>query len=378
MTLLANERLLVTNRSELVEDTVEVVHEALIRNWGRLRGWMDDNREGIKQKLKIEFAAKEWVENKNFKHYLLQGKRLKEVVRWKKENIIFLPLSLIAIDFIRASIKQNRRNIVHRYIFILIFVCSLSISVFTIYIYFMFLFGIDSVIKSDEYQSSMNMGVTKIKLGTRDEIEIHIKKGKSLENFDLIGKNLNGINFSGVNLKYANLSNTNLTGANLASANLKFANLSNTNLAGANLARANLSGVNLTNANLTSTNLIGANLTNASLDNTNLTKSNLNGADLKESSLKNVKLNFATINNANLSSTFVEGANLHKTSLIGTNFSNAFILRANFYSAKLKNININNAYLIDVKYLNLGQIKSSQNWKKAKYDKDIRIQLGLP
>jgi uncharacterized protein YjbI with pentapeptide repeats len=33
----------VTNRNELVEDTVEVVHEALIRNWGRLQGWIKAN-----------------------------------------------------------------------------------------------------------------------------------------------------------------------------------------------------------------------------------------------------------------------------------------------------------------------------------------------
>ncbi|MFM7787520.1 MAG: S-layer homology domain-containing protein, partial [Microcystis panniformis] len=39
---LADARLVVTSRSEEAQvETVEVVHEALIRNWGELRGWMD-------------------------------------------------------------------------------------------------------------------------------------------------------------------------------------------------------------------------------------------------------------------------------------------------------------------------------------------------
>ena len=46
VTRLASERLVVTNRNESTnEETVEVVHEALIRHWGRLRGWMQENRK---------------------------------------------------------------------------------------------------------------------------------------------------------------------------------------------------------------------------------------------------------------------------------------------------------------------------------------------
>ncbi len=65
VTLLANKRLLVTNRNELVEDTVEVVHEALIRNWGRLRGWMDDNREFRVWQERLKVALQQWVDSKD-------------------------------------------------------------------------------------------------------------------------------------------------------------------------------------------------------------------------------------------------------------------------------------------------------------------------
>jgi hypothetical protein len=43
---LANERLLVTNRSASgQEQTVEIAHEALISNWGTLRAWVNEDRE---------------------------------------------------------------------------------------------------------------------------------------------------------------------------------------------------------------------------------------------------------------------------------------------------------------------------------------------
>ncbi|MBI1879012.1 MAG: hypothetical protein HYR94_12475, partial [Chloroflexi bacterium] len=42
---LANERLVVTNQAEDALDTVEVVHEALIRHWEKLRQWMEQDRD---------------------------------------------------------------------------------------------------------------------------------------------------------------------------------------------------------------------------------------------------------------------------------------------------------------------------------------------
>jgi len=76
VTLLANERLLVTNRNELVEDTVEVVHEALIRNWGRLRGWMDDNRQFRVWQERLKVALQQWVDSNKDDGGLLRGATL--------------------------------------------------------------------------------------------------------------------------------------------------------------------------------------------------------------------------------------------------------------------------------------------------------------
>ncbi len=53
--VLADARLIVTG-----EDTVEVAHEALIREWPRLRGWLEENREGLRLHRQLTEAAQEW------------------------------------------------------------------------------------------------------------------------------------------------------------------------------------------------------------------------------------------------------------------------------------------------------------------------------
>ena len=42
------------------DDTVEVAHEALIREWPRLRSWLDDDREGLRTHRHLTHAAEDW------------------------------------------------------------------------------------------------------------------------------------------------------------------------------------------------------------------------------------------------------------------------------------------------------------------------------
>ncbi|MEC4818235.1 MAG: CHAT domain-containing protein [Scytonema sp. PMC 1069.18] len=64
VTRLADKRLVVTNRNELTnEETVEVVHEALIRHWGRLRGWMQENRKFRVWQQGLMVALQQWVDS---------------------------------------------------------------------------------------------------------------------------------------------------------------------------------------------------------------------------------------------------------------------------------------------------------------------------
>ena len=58
---LADARLVVTERDAASgRETVEVAHEALIRGWQRLRGWVDQDREFLRTRERIAAQARLW------------------------------------------------------------------------------------------------------------------------------------------------------------------------------------------------------------------------------------------------------------------------------------------------------------------------------
>ncbi|MBD2198378.1 MULTISPECIES: nSTAND1 domain-containing NTPase [Calothrix] len=86
VTHLADKRLVVTNRNELVEDTVEIVHEALIRNWGRLQRWMDDNREFRTWQERLKVALQQWVDSNKDDGALLRSAPLAVAEDWLQKR----------------------------------------------------------------------------------------------------------------------------------------------------------------------------------------------------------------------------------------------------------------------------------------------------
>jgi len=58
------------------EPTVEIAHEALLREWARLRGWIDDARESLRQRTRISSGSREWIEAGRSPEYLISGVRL--------------------------------------------------------------------------------------------------------------------------------------------------------------------------------------------------------------------------------------------------------------------------------------------------------------
>jgi WD40 repeat protein/transcriptional regulator with XRE-family HTH domain len=75
--VLADARLIVTS-----EETVEVSHEALIREWPRLRGWLEDNREGLRLHRQLTEAAQEWESLHREPDLLYRGARLTQAQEW--------------------------------------------------------------------------------------------------------------------------------------------------------------------------------------------------------------------------------------------------------------------------------------------------------
>ena len=106
---LADARLLVTghNRATGVQ-SVEVAHEALIRNWGRLRGWVDEDREFLLWSQRLKVALEEWERADHDAETLLRGAPLAEAERWLAERPHDLPPG--EQDFIRESIAARERE----------------------------------------------------------------------------------------------------------------------------------------------------------------------------------------------------------------------------------------------------------------------------
>jgi TIR domain len=80
---LATARLLVTG-GETAEGTlsVEVAHEALIRNWGRLRVWLNEDREFLLWRQRLQVQVDAWQGHGRDAGYLFRGQPLSEAERW--------------------------------------------------------------------------------------------------------------------------------------------------------------------------------------------------------------------------------------------------------------------------------------------------------
>jgi len=102
----------------LHEDTVEVAHEALIRNWPTLRAWLDEDREGRLVHRRLTEATQEWQALGRDPGALYRGARLAGASDWAELNDAelnefereFLAASRSAeVGELEATRRRNRR-----------------------------------------------------------------------------------------------------------------------------------------------------------------------------------------------------------------------------------------------------------------------------
>ena len=79
---LADRRLVVTGQAEAGTETVEVVHEALIRGWVQLRGWMAADREFRTWQEGLRSAQRSWQASGRDEGALLRGGPLAQAEDW--------------------------------------------------------------------------------------------------------------------------------------------------------------------------------------------------------------------------------------------------------------------------------------------------------
>jgi len=72
------------------EPTVELAHEALLREWERLAAWIERHRGALRRHETFVAAMEEWERSDRHPDYLLTGGRLSEFESWSKEGILRL------------------------------------------------------------------------------------------------------------------------------------------------------------------------------------------------------------------------------------------------------------------------------------------------
>ncbi|KAA3661930.1 MAG: hypothetical protein DWQ04_14920, partial [Chloroflexi bacterium] len=104
-----NHRLLTFDHDPLTrEPTVEVAHEALLREWPRLRRWLDQSRDDVRLQRSLSSFAREWVQNNQADGFLLRRSRLDLFADWAKG--LNLALTPDEQSFLKASIAARERR----------------------------------------------------------------------------------------------------------------------------------------------------------------------------------------------------------------------------------------------------------------------------
>ncbi|MCF3564873.1 CHAT domain-containing protein [Planktothrix agardhii] len=90
------------------EDTVEVVHEALIREWLRLREWMNANRQFRTWQERLKVSLREWQNDNHDAGALLRGVPLTVAEDWLRKRAD--EMTQEERDFIQVSVKERDRE----------------------------------------------------------------------------------------------------------------------------------------------------------------------------------------------------------------------------------------------------------------------------
>ena len=87
------------------EPTVEIAHEALLRAWTRLRGWIDEARDDLRTRDALAASAAEWNDAGRDESFLLRGARLESLDGWTATTNV--DLTSTQEQYVAASVKRR-------------------------------------------------------------------------------------------------------------------------------------------------------------------------------------------------------------------------------------------------------------------------------
>jgi WD40 repeat protein/DNA-binding SARP family transcriptional activator len=91
--------------SETREPTVEVAHEALLREWPRLARWIDEGRDDLRSERRLAQATGDWEEAGRDRSFLLQGTRLEQAQTWTAAAQV--AITSLEREYLQASLAER-------------------------------------------------------------------------------------------------------------------------------------------------------------------------------------------------------------------------------------------------------------------------------
>ncbi|MBP7686941.1 MAG: protein kinase [Thermoflexales bacterium] len=88
--------------------TVEVAHEALLREWSRLRDWLIDSRADVRLQRALSAGANDWLHATREASFLLRGPRLQQFEDWAKTTT--LALTSDERTYLEASLNEREQQ----------------------------------------------------------------------------------------------------------------------------------------------------------------------------------------------------------------------------------------------------------------------------
>lgn len=208
---------------------------------------------------------------------------------------------------------------------------------------------------------------------------------------DMKEANLRGVDFWGANLDGAQLAFVHLEGADFRNAQLEGANLSFADLKGADLSLANLTGAKFSYANMQLTNfseaqLAEAQFNGAKLQGANLAKAQLEGANLAAANLQGAQMTSTKLQGANLKEAKLEGTDLRMSDMRGANLEDATLMGSDLRYVRLwgttapasgKELALARTAGISYKALDEDEVEELTDTVDAISDKELRARLTI-
>jgi uncharacterized protein YjbI with pentapeptide repeats len=340
---LADKRLVITGYDEKRQkDTVEIIHESLIREWSLLQQWLNKDRSlGFLIQSVEDWYAIYSPEKK--RKYLLEGRILKE--------------SKSLLKMKSGSIRQEIRSFIWKSLLWrrcqtpgLLVIVLLVLGIPGEYLWR------EETIKRDYVQVEILGNAGPGEKAAVLNLAGGCWAGKKYEKIPIYARERffgNCRSLSNVALEGADLKNVNLSRVNLHGANLAEAILDNTNLSEADLEQANLTCSDIVNSNLSMIQSLFVNFSMASIRSTNFSGAELYGSNLSDSNFSGNNLSGVSFTGANLSGASFSGANLSRASFQnsrtddpeGVHFNNSNLSQADFVNANLSRAKFNGANL---------------------------------